>query len=204
VRCTGTPRFANVFSDDDVRIHQGLKVPCQGMNEWGVNGSEYRNSLTPFQPQATFTPQSLTPTRAPAPLMDCAKNGPISLAGIGRSWRFRTFSGKEASTFFSRFGLLADRASSARFSHSTARRLGPRRAAPELVDSCGQRGVGPGARFCAHLAFPARDRLVLGSFPALRPNLAKSRSGVESMVTGAMLLVSNLCFSSAGSYQRRE
>ena len=41
--------------------HQGLKLPCQRMNEWGMNVSEYHNSLTPFQPQATFTPQSITP-----------------------------------------------------------------------------------------------------------------------------------------------
>jgi hypothetical protein len=120
---------------------------------------------------------------------------------VGDLGRFRV---KKRLSFFSTFRLLAQRASSARFSHATARRLGPRRAAPEVIDSCGQHGLGPGARLCAHLAFPARDRLVCGSFPALRPNLANSRSGVESTVTGAMLLVSNLCFSSGDSYQRRE
>ena len=40
--------------------------------------------------------------------------------------------------------------------------------------------------------------------PTLRPNRAKSRDSVSSMVTEAMLLVSNLCFLSGDSYQRRE
>jgi len=40
--------------------------------------------------------------------------------------------------------------------------------------------------------------------PALRPNRAKSRDRVSSTVTGDMLLVSNLCFSSGDSYERRE
>ena len=155
--------------------------------------------LHPYQPVNLPAHPGARPTNGKVQKMDRFPWQELDEVGdLGR------FSVKKHRRFFSRFGLLVDRASSARFSHAMARRLGPRRAAPELIDSCGQRGVGPGARFCAHLAFPARDRLVLGSFPALRPNLAKSRSGVESMVTGAVLLVSNPCFSSAGSYQRRE
>jgi hypothetical protein len=50
---------------------------------------------------------------------------------------FGRFPVKKRLRFFSRFGLLADRASSARFSHATAQRLGPRRAASRVIDSCG-------------------------------------------------------------------
>jgi hypothetical protein len=47
-------------------------------------------------------------------------------------------------------------------------------------------------------------QLAIGSFPALRPNRAHSCSGVESTVTGAMFLASNLRLSSGDSYRRRE
>jgi len=47
-------------------------------------------------------------------------------------------------------------------------------------------------------------QFAIGAFPTLRPNRAKYRDSVSSTVTVAMLLVSNLCFSSGNSYQRRE
>ena len=47
-------------------------------------------------------------------------------------------------------------------------------------------------------------QLAIDSFPAVRPSCAKFRSGAESTVIGAILLVSNLCFSSEDSYRRRE
>jgi len=62
-------------------------------------------------------------------------------------------------------GLDDERASSAPFSHATARRLGPRRAASGVMDCSGHREPDPHARFCAQLAFPARDRLI-SSFAA--------------------------------------
>jgi hypothetical protein len=65
---------------------------------------------------------------------------------------------KKRPRFFSLLGLLDERASSARFSHATARRLGPRRAATGVIDSCGNRERDAAARFCSHLAFPARDQ----------------------------------------------
>jgi len=54
--------------------------------------------------------------------------------------------------------LLDERASSARFSHATARRPGPRRADTRVIDCGGHRERSPDASFCALLAFPARDR----------------------------------------------
>jgi hypothetical protein len=98
-------------------------------------------------------------TRAPAPLMEWVqKMGRFPWQELDEVGDLGRFPVKKRRSLMFTFGLLAERASSARFSHATARRLGPRTAASGVIDSRGNSERHAVARFRRHLAFPARDR----------------------------------------------
>jgi hypothetical protein len=79
---------------------------------------------------------------------------------------------KKRRRFFLLLACWPDRASSARFSRATARRLWPRRAASEVIEYCGHDEPPEVARFRVHLASLARDRPISSSAAEFSRNLA--------------------------------